>query len=158
MLTPKQEKFVQNLIRGMSQREAYKKSYNASKMKDETIDSKASNLFKEARYEELIKKADDEAIMSAIERKKWLTKVINGETEENIVIDFKMDETGNVKKIEQSVPSKLKTRLMALDVLNKMDGEYIEKVKVSGNISHQEQKNAIDDVVAQMKFVSDDDV
>ena len=36
MLTIKQEKFVQNLINGMSQREAYKNSYNASKMKDKT--------------------------------------------------------------------------------------------------------------------------
>ncbi len=134
MLTPKQEKFVQNLVKGMSQREAYKNSYNASNMKDETIDSKASHLFKEdkirIRYEELIKKADDEAIMSARERKKWLTRVINGETEENIVIEFKTDEAGNIKKIEQSVPSKLKTRLMALDVLNKMDGEYTSRVQI----------------------------
>ena len=33
MLTPKQEKFVQNLIKGMSQREAYKKSYDTKNMK-----------------------------------------------------------------------------------------------------------------------------
>ena len=57
MLTTKQEVFVQKLIEGCSQRESYKFAYNANNMKNETIDSKASILFKtekiRARYEEL---------------------------------------------------------------------------------------------------------
>ena len=57
-LTTKQEIFVQRLIEGHSQREAYKFAYNAENMKDESIDVKASNLFKtdkiRLRYEELI--------------------------------------------------------------------------------------------------------
>ena len=57
MLTTKQEVFVQKLIEGCSQRESYKFAYNAENMKDESIDVKASNLFKEdkirLRYEEL---------------------------------------------------------------------------------------------------------
>ena len=162
MLTPKQEKFVQNLIKGMSQREAYKNSYDASKMKDKTIDDKASLLFKKdeirARYEELIKKADDEAIMSAIERKKWLTDVIKGKTTERIVVEISKDKKGKTKKVEEDVPSKLKTRLIALDLLNKMDGQYTENLNLSGNVSHQQQKNAIDDIVAQMKPLNEDDV
>ena len=61
MLTPKQERFVQELIKGKSQREAYKIAYPSSKKwKNESIDSKASNLFKNVkvrtRYEELQKK------------------------------------------------------------------------------------------------------
>ena len=56
-LTTKQEIFVQRLIEGNSQREAYKFAYNCENMKDESIDVKASNLFKEdkirLRYEEL---------------------------------------------------------------------------------------------------------
>ena len=56
-LTTKQELFVQSLIQGYSQREAYKMAYEADNMKDKTIDSKASILFKtekiRARYEEL---------------------------------------------------------------------------------------------------------
>jgi phage terminase small subunit len=57
MLTTKQEVFVQKLIEGCSQRESYKFAYNCENMKDESIDVKASNLFKEdkirLRYEEL---------------------------------------------------------------------------------------------------------
>ncbi len=116
MLTPKQEKFVQNLIKGMSQREAYKNSYDASKMKDKTIDDKACLLFKKAeiraRYEELLKKTEDETIMSAKERKKWLNDVITGKIKQN--------------KKEAKILDKIK----AMDILNKMDGEYTSKVQI----------------------------
>lgn len=58
-LTAKQEKFVQGIIAGLSQREAYKEAYNTENMKDSTIDSRASRLLKEykisARYRELLK-------------------------------------------------------------------------------------------------------
>ena len=128
MLTPKQEKYVQNLIKGMSQREAYKKSYNAQNMQNDTIDKKASALLKQgkirSRYDELIKKTEDKAIMNAIERKKWLTKVISGETKEKMLVGIKEKEDGTSEIIERDVSSKLKTRMMALDMLNKMDGEY----------------------------------
>lgn len=116
MLTSKQEKFVQNIVKGMSQREAYKHSYNASNMKDKTIDDKAYLLFKKeeirTRYEELIKKTEDETIMSVKERKKWLTDVINGKIKYN--------------KKEAYILDKLK----AIDILNKMDGEYTSKVQI----------------------------
>ena len=45
-LTQKQEKYVQELIKGKSQREAYKASYNAKKMSDNSIDREASLLLK----------------------------------------------------------------------------------------------------------------
>lgn len=56
-LTIKQEIFVQKLIEGYSQREAYKFAYACSKMSDKSIDEEASRLFKNpkisSRYEEL---------------------------------------------------------------------------------------------------------
>ena len=58
ILTTKEEIFVQCLVEKKSQREAYKFAYNCENMKDESIDVKASNLFKKdkirLRYEELI--------------------------------------------------------------------------------------------------------
>ena len=133
MLTIKQEKFVQNLINGMSQREAYKNSYNASKIKDKTIDDKASLLFKQeeirARYEELAKKLEDQSIMSAKERMKWLSKVVNGEIKEKVSM-IVTDKDGNQKTIEQDVSSKLKIKIMALDTLNKMDNSYKQTIEV----------------------------
>ena len=65
-LTPKQEKFVQALISGMSQREAYKEAYNAANMKDEVIDVRASELLKKSkvkvRYEELVNENKQKAL------------------------------------------------------------------------------------------------
>ena len=56
-LTTKQEIFVQRLIQGYYQSEAYKFAYEASNMKNETIDKRASELFSKGeikgRYEEL---------------------------------------------------------------------------------------------------------
>lgn len=130
-LTLKQEKFVQNLIQGMSQREAYKNSYNAEKMKDETIDNKASNLFKKgnvrARYDELLEELEDKAIMSAQERMKWLTRVVEGIEQEEVLVS--LDDGSEVKK---KFPAKLDTKLKALDQLNKMSGEYT--TKIDGNV------------------------
>ena len=65
-LTPKQEMFVQALIAGKSQREAYKEAYNAANMKDETIDVRACELLKKSkvkvRYEELLEEHKQKAL------------------------------------------------------------------------------------------------
>lgn len=127
-LTPKQEKFVRNLIQGMSQREAYKNSYDAENMLDKTIDEKACILFADdkikTRYRELQEEANNKAIMSAIERKIWLTKVINNEyTDEAVTIHG---------DIVQKLPS-MTDKMRALDLLNKMDGEYIQKIEADVN-------------------------
>ena len=65
-LTTKQEIFVQRLIEGNSQREAYKFAYDAENMKDETIDKRASELFSKGeikgRYEELLNEHKEKAL------------------------------------------------------------------------------------------------
>lgn len=122
MLTIKQEKFIQNIVKGMSQREAYKNAYSA-KYKAEVIDVRACELFKsskvQVRYKELLNELKDETIMSAKERQIWLTKVINGE------VKIKQECDNEIKEYEPYMTDKLK----ALDILNKMDGQYVTKVK-----------------------------
>lgn len=111
-LTNKQEKFVKELIKGKTQRQAYYAAYpNSKKWKNENVDAKASNLFKidkiKTRYQQLQKNANDKAIMSSIERKKWLTNIL-----------LKKD-------------IRLNDKLKAIDILNKMDGEYITKIETT---------------------------
>lgn len=69
MLTPKQEKFVRNLVSGMSQYDAYCNSYNATNMKRASIDQKAWELFSRVeikdRYKELIDKANQKVEVKA---------------------------------------------------------------------------------------------
>ena len=65
-LTKKKEKFIQALVAGKSQRQAYKEAYNAAKMKDETIDTRACELLKnskvKARYDELLEEHKNKAL------------------------------------------------------------------------------------------------
>lgn len=138
MLTSKQEKYVNNLVKGMSQRIAYRNAYPSSKKwKDETVDSKASTLLKnekvKERYKKLIDKVnnklEERTIMNALERMKWLTDVINGDILEDVPL---MTKTTKDKVDTIKCPTKIDTRLKALDTLNKMSGEY--KTILGGNV------------------------
>lgn len=163
MLTSRQENFVNNLVKGMSQRIAYRDAYPSSKKwKDETVDSKASTLLKNGkvmeRYNELIGKVklkeEEHTIMSALERKEWLTKVINNEIleEEKYIVD---GEEITIKK-----PTNVKTKITALDTLNKMDGEYIQDIRLSGDKNNPifAQTTVIEDVAKQMLNVNEEDI
>ena len=113
MLTAKQEQFVQNIIQGMSQSDAYRSAYNARKMSDNAVYREASLLMNNPkvtqRLSELSSRADRRKIMSAQERLEWLTERI---TDDDLDIN---------------------ARLKALDIMNKMDGEYVTKVQADVN-------------------------
>lgn len=110
MLTAKQEQFVQNIVKGMSQADAYRSAYSAKNMSDNAIYREASLLMSNPkitqRFAELSSKAEKSKVMTAQERLEWLTNVINGDEDIN-------------------------ARLKALDILNKMEGGYIQKVQAS---------------------------
>ena len=112
-LTAKQEKFIQNIIKGMSQRQAYKAAFKPENMSDKTIDEKACKLFNEdkiqTRYDELLKELETEAVMTAIEKRLLL------------------------KQMALDKDNSINDRLKALDIDNKMAGEYITKVEADVN-------------------------
>jgi phage terminase small subunit len=127
MLTAKQEKFVQNIVKGMSQIDAYKDAYNTSSMSDNSIAREASLLLKNPkitqRHKELGAKTESKTIMSAQERLEYLTEVINGTQKEKFV------QIVNGEQVEFEAPTSIKTKLNAIDLMNKMQGEYITKVE-----------------------------
>ncbi len=122
------EQYCQNRIANDSQRQAYRKAFPASKRwKDETVDSKASKLEKtgkvEARLKELREQADQLAKEAAQKdaEKACLTRVQKRQILAGIATD------------PQSCVSDI---CRAIDLDNKMQGEYIEKVSVSGEINN----------------------
>ena len=135
-LTPKQEKFVQNIVAGMSQREAYKNSYNAVNMSDKSIDNKACKLFKEAkirsRYNELMEELQDSAIMSAKERLKWLSDLVN-----NIQVE-QVTKIVNGGPVTVKITADFDQKIKAIDTMNKMTGEYINKVEANLSVDKLE--------------------
>lgn len=116
MLTANQENFVQNIIQGMSQADAYRSAYPNQRMSDKTIWESASKLMSNPKVSARLKELRDQlakpSIMSAQERLEWLTELI--------------------KSDEESTGDKLR----AADIMNKMQGEYVQKVET-------ELKNAV---------------
>ena len=83
--------------------------------KEKTSRVTASKMLTKANIKKYIKELQEKTktsrIMTAIERREFLTEVIKNGNE------------------------KVQDRLKALDILNKMDGEYIEKMQLSGQVN-----------------------
>ena len=129
MLTEKQERFVQGIIEGKSQAEAYRSAYNCEKMSDNAIYREASLLIDTPKVAQRIKEIREQmmkpTIMSAQQRLEYLTRVINGE---------ELEETAaweDGERVTYNSPASIKTRLQAIDLMNKMQGEYVTKVEAN---------------------------
>lgn len=113
MLTPKQEKFVKNIVLdGMNYSDAYRNAYNTKGMTDKTINEKAS-LLKDndkirTRMLELSAEIDSPKIMTVTRRAEKLSEYAEMAEDPNIA-------------------------MKAIDLLNKMTGEYIQKVEANVN-------------------------
>ena len=120
MLTAKQELFVQKIIEGMSQADAYRSAYSCKNMSDNAIYREASLLMSNPKVAQRISELRGElakpSIMSAQERLEWLTRFVN---------------TG----VEFTLSSE---KIRAIDVMNKMTGEYVTKVEGSLNVKKLE--------------------
>lgn len=106
------ETFVQGLAQGKTQREAYLEAYpNAQRWAISSVDVNASKLAKEEdileRLRELQSVAVSAAIMSREERMLTLSDIA----------------------LDPNMPPK--SRMQAIDILNKMDGDYVKKVEAT---------------------------
>ena len=119
MLTPKQEKLCQCIIKGMSQTDAYRESFDTLKMKEETIWSNASRLIKNskviARIEELKKNIEKELVYSALESFSKLKEI-------------------QELALANGVKPDLTNALKAEELKGKLAGLYVEKKDITANI------------------------
>lgn len=136
-LTDKQEKFVQELIKGKSQREAYKAAYNCSRMKDTTIDVKASELFSNGkmrvRYNELhdrlIQEAEDECIVTAKEVIRELKRI--GFADIKDFLSYKTAKTVVTHDKETGEPIIDYSQIIEMFDSNEVDGKVIQEVSIN---------------------------
>lgn len=112
MLTDKQEKFAQAIaLEGMNYSDAYRSAYDTENMTDGCVWTEAS-LLKDnqkvaTRINELRNTLVSHKIMTAQERLEWLTTVIMSEGETT------------------------RDKLSASDQMNKMQGEYVQKIEAA---------------------------
>ena len=112
------ERYAQEIARGMSQADAYRAAYpKAARWKDKTVYNHASEMRRIHEVDERIKELQDEAAAAAVmdrqERLETLT---------------------TIARDEHMHP---KQRMQAIDILNKMDAVYVQRVEanVHGDLS-----------------------
>lgn len=124
MLTPKQETFVKAIVLdGMNYSDAYRAAYNTKGMSDKTVNEKASRLKDEdkirARILELSAEIDSPKIMTVTKRAETLSALAESD-DPNVV-------------------------MKAIDLLNKMTGEYVQKVVADVDTSYNINIELVDE-------------
>ena len=124
MLTPKQETFVKAIVLdGMNYSDAYRAAYNTTGMSDKTVNEKASRMKDadkiRARILELSAEIDSPKIMTVTKRAEKLSALAESE-DPNVV-------------------------MKAIDLLNKMTGEYVQKVVADVDTSYNINIELVDE-------------
>jgi len=129
----KQEKFLRCILDGMSQRKAYREAFDSETDNDAVVDVSASQLFNDPkvsiRWKELQEQTNSPLIMTVKRRKEKLSNM--GENSEREDIQIK-----------------------AIDTLNKMDGIYVNKTELSGNVgtlSLEEKREIAEKQLAELR-------
>ena len=146
MLTAKQEKFVQGLVSGLSQRQAYIQAYSTKNMKDATIDNNAYKLMQNneisTRYKQLMDEHKKKALWTreeAINDLKWLK-----EQAKRSILDEKFD-NGYVRQGSATA------FINAIKELNSLEDIYPDKtqnINLSGSVSNPYDELTADELRA----------
>ena len=135
-LTPKQEAFCRHVAIGNTMTHAYRKAYNASGMKDSTVNRNASRLhslpYIRSRVQELIKIEERKAIADRTELLQIATKIVRG---------------GDDVK-----PSDI---LKGIEILSRMQGFDSPQTSVSFNVSVRRSPEEMRAILARQVKMSD---
>ena len=127
-LTMSEERFVQNVVKGMGPKDAYVDAYpHRSTQSDDVLKSSAYKLLHSepcaTRFDQLLSEAHTSAVLSRQEKLLILS---------NLVRDPDVTD---------------KTRLSALDLLNKMEGDYTKQIKMDINSPISETAAAVAEIL-----------
>lgn len=144
-LTPKQEKFVQALISGLSQRKAYiKAGYSTKNMTNKTIDETASRLFKNrkvyTRYNELLEEHKEKSLWTredSINTLKWLVN--------QSMYSVRNHDNGYIKHGTATAILGAVKELNSLELLYPLDEKRVEKI----DDELRNDKNSQNDKISQ---------
>ena len=132
-LTAKQNKFIDGVVSGLSQSEAYRQAYNASKMKPETIAVKASNLANQDNIRVIIqqrqKELADKAIWSREQALRELSKI--GSADIKDFLAFRTEKTVVDYDPETGEPIVGYKQIVDLMNSNDVDGSLISEISIS---------------------------
>ena len=111
-MTMKQELFCQNIFKGMSQRDAYKESYNTEHTTDKSIDELSCRLASEIKIKSRI-----EQLKQKLENKTIVT------------VDYVLK---GIKEIAEKNEARDNDKLKAYELLGKYKAMFTDKTELSG--------------------------
>lgn len=146
-LTPKQEKFVQALISGLSQRQAYiKAGYSTKGKTDNYIDKEASLLFRNRkvfeRYQELIEEHKQKALWTreeSINTLKWLIQ--------QSMVSIRKVDGGYVRQGTSNAILGAIKELNQLELLYPLDQKKAEKIDDELRSEQEKQNGKIERMI-----------
>ena len=131
-LSVKQEKFCLEFAKTGNQRQAYKAAGYVCKS-DASADASASKLLRNTkvkeRLAELTEEIKDNSIADIKEMQEILTKIIRQGAKEEVIV---CDPMSGVQRLEKT--SSLKEIISAINTLGKMQGAFVDNIKLSGNV------------------------
>lgn len=136
-LTKKQEKFCQLYAATGNATQSFKdagyawNSENAARVRAFELANKNRNIKK--RLQELAEESKTEAIANIQEMQSILTKIIREELDEEKLMSEGIGD-GCSQIVKKRQKASLKDRLRAIELLGKMQGAFVDKVEVGGNI------------------------
>lgn len=131
-LSVKQEKFCLEFAKTGNQRQAYKAAGYACK-NDAVIDSSASQLLRnpkvQKRLSELTEEIKNNSIADIQEMQEVLTSIIRQKANEEVIV---CDPISGVQRVEKK--SSLKEIISAINTLGKMQGAFVDNIRLTGNV------------------------
>lgn len=129
VITGKQEKFVQGLVAGLSQRKAYREAYPSSdKWKDTAVDSNASTMLRDTkvkqRYNELMDVHKEKALWTreeAVNTLRWLL--------DKSMQSIENQDEGYVRQGTSNAIVSVVKELNELELLNPLKAKQVEKLE-----------------------------
>lgn len=162
-LTDKQEVFVQEIIKGKTQRESYKVAYSTESMSDKTIDEAASRLFKNskvaARYDELhsrlVKEAEDECIVTAKQVLKEYAKIGFADIKNYLSFKTALTIIGHDKDGEPIIAT---AHIVEMKDSDEVEGSVISEVSIKDGalkFKLHDKKGALDSIARHLGMFND---
>lgn len=134
-LTDKQRIFANEYLVDLNATRAYKKAYPNVK-KDEVANAAASRMLRnvkvKAYIDEQLKKIEDESIADATEVMKYLTQILRGELDEEVVVvEGEGDGCSSARTLRKEVG--IRERNKAAELLGKRYRLFIDKIEADVN-------------------------
>jgi len=132
-LTPKQEAFAQAVATGKTQADAYRAAFNATKMKAETIQSKACLLMADGKVRARVAELRKPVILA-------VEITLTGHLERLARLSDKAEQEG-----------KYSAAVAAEVARGKASGLYVEKVELSGSVAVTMTDAQLDAEIARLR-------